>query len=249
MVKLTYSDAREFMHVVDSIAVLIEEAALSVTNEGVKLRSIDPSRTSMVDLVIPKDAFEEYPEGLTEEVRLGLNFNDLKKILRRAKRGDKISLEVQNGKVKIKLVGKTTRSVTLPVIETTSEQLPTPKVVFTVTAKISSDALKDAIKDADVVADSVRFEAKEDGLYIVASSDRGDLEVKFERESEVMFEYDLKEPAASRYSLDQLVDITSRAYKISDIVTVEFATAKPIALTFEIPMGGKLIYYIAPMLE
>ncbi len=82
-----------------------------------------------------------------------------------------------------------------------------------------------------------------------ASSDKGDVEVKFEKEGEVMFEYDLKEPATAKYSLDYLVDTVSKAYRISDIVTIEFATQKPIALTFEIPMGGKLTYYIAPMIE
>jgi len=248
-IKIIYSDAKEFTYIVQSIAVLIEEAAFTITNEGIRLRAIDSSRTAMIDLFMPREAFEEYPSDLSEEIRVGVNFDDLKKILKRVKKGDRIGLEISEGKVKVKLIGKATRAVALPIIDVPGEQLPTPKVVFTVTAKVSSDALKEAMKDADVIADSVKFEAKDDGLYIIASSDRGDLEVKFERESEAMFEYDLKEPATARYSLDYLVDIVSKAYRVSDIAVIEFATTKPIALTFEIPMGGKLTYYIAPMLE
>lgn len=248
-IKIIYSDAKEFTHIVQSIAVLIEEAAFTITNEGIRLRAIDSSRTAMIDLFMPREAFEEYPSDLGEEIKIGVNFDDLKKILKRVKKGDRIGLEVSEGKVKVKLIGKATRAIALPIIDVPSEQLPTPKVVFTVTAKVSSDALKEAMKDADVIADSVKFEAKDDGLYIIASSDRGDLEVKFEKESEAMFEYDLKEPATARYSLDYLVDIVSKAYRVSDIAVIEFATTKPIALTFEIPMGGRLTYYIAPMLE
>ncbi len=248
-IKMLYSDAKEFVYIVESIAVLLEEAAFTITNEGLKLRAIDSSRSALIDLFIPREAFEEYPSDIPEEVRVGVNFSDLKKILKRVKKGDRIALEVAEGKLKVKLIGKATRAVMLPIIDVPVEQLPTPKVVFTVTAKVASDALREAMKDADILADSVKFEAREDGLYITASSDRGDLEVKFERESEAMFEYDLKEPAAARYSLDYLADIVSKAYRVSDIAVIEFATSKPIALTFEIPMGGKLTYYIAPMLD
>ncbi len=248
-IRLLYSDAKEFVYIVESIAVLLEEAAFTITNEGLKLRAIDSSRSALIDLFMPREAFEEYPSELSEEVRVGVNFSDLKKILRRVKKGDRIALEVAEGKLKVKLIGKATRAVILPIIDVPVEQLPTPKVVFTVTAKVASDALREAMKDADVIADSVKFEAKEDGLYITASSDRGDLEVKFERDSEAMFEYDLKEPASARYSLDYLTDIVSKAYRVSDIAVIEFATGKPISLTFEIPMGGKLTYYIAPMLD
>ncbi len=247
--RLLYSDAKEFVYIVESIAVLLEEAAFNITNEGLKLRAIDSSRSALIDLFMPREAFEEYPSELSEEIRVGVNFSDLKKILKRVKKGDRIALEVSEGKLKVKLIGKATRAVILPIIDVPVEQLPTPKVVFTVTAKVASDALREAMKDADVIADSVKFEAKEDGLYITASSDRGDLEVKFERDSEAMFEYDLKEPASARYSLDYLVDIVSKAYRVSDIAVIEFATGKPISLTFEIPMGGKLTYYIAPMLD
>jgi proliferating cell nuclear antigen len=151
--------------------------------------------------------------------------------------------------LRVKLLGKASRTLTLPLIDIGTEQLPTPKVVFTVLAKVASDSFREALKDAEVVSDSVKLEARDDGLYIRASSDRGDVEIRFEREGEAMFEYDLKEPASSKYSLDYLVDITSRAFRISDIVTLEFATQKPVSLTFEIPMGGRLTYYVAPMLE
>ncbi len=248
-VKLLYSDAKEFVYIVESIAVLLEEAAFTITSEGLKLRAIDSSRSALIDLFMPREAFEEYPSEISEEIRVGVNFSDLKKILKRVKKGDRIALEVSEGKLKVKLIGKATRAVMLPIIDVPVEQLPTPKVVFTVTAKVASDALREAMKDADVIADSVKFEAKDDGLYITASSDRGDLEVKFERDSEAMFEYDLKEPASARYSLDYLADIVSKAYRVSDIAVIEFATGKPVSLTFEIPMGGRLTYFIAPMLD
>ena len=247
-VKLTYPDGKEWYLIMDAIAVLVEESTLTLTKDGVKLRALDPSRTAMVDLYMPRTAFDEYPD-VDQDVNIGINFGEIKKILRRAGKGSSVSFEVEENSLKIRMTGKVTRTVKLPLIDVPVEQLPTPKVVFTVTAKLASDALRQAIKDVEVIADAAKFEGKEDGLYIRASSDRGETEIKFERGGEVLFEYDNKETATATYSVDYLSDIVNRAYQISDIATVEFATQKPLALTFEISGGGTLAYFVAPRIE
>ena len=244
---LTYIDAKEFAYIIDSISVLVEEANFLIRNDGLYLRALDVSRTAMVDLAIPKESFEEFPE--VEELRFGLNFKELKKLLRRVKKGDKISMEFEEGRVRIKLIGKSVRSIVVPSIEVVGEELPTPKVVYTAMVKAASDVLATAVKDADAVADEGKFEASEEALIISASSDKGEVEVKLDKNSELVYEFDVKEPASARFSLEYLVDITSKTSKISDIVTIELATAKPIYLSFDIPAGGKISYFIAPRVE
>lgn len=245
---ITYTDAKEWSYILDSIAVLVEEAAFVFRQDGLALRSLDPSRTAMVDLFIPKEGFEEYPE-LESEIKMGINFKDFRKLLRRLKKGDKISLEIEESKLRVKLIGKSTRSITLPLIETAVEELPTPKVVYTATVKTASDVLSQALKDADAVAESVKFDVDEEALYIRASSDKGEVEVKLDKGGELVYEFDVKEPASATFSLEYLVDIAGKASKVSDIVTIELATAKPISLTFDIPAGGKLTYFVAPHVE
>jgi proliferating cell nuclear antigen len=244
---LTYLDAKEFVYIVDAISVLVEEAALAVRQDGLYLRALDASRTAMVDLTMPREAFEEFPEA--GELRVGINFKELKKIIRRVKKGDKVSLEFEEGRIKVRLVGKSVRSITLPSIEVVGEELSTPKVTFTAMVKTASDVLAGAMRDADAVADEVKFEANEEALVISASSDKGDVEIRLDRNSEFVYEFEVKEPASARYSLEYLVDITSKTAKISDIVTVELATAKPMLLTFDIPAGGRISYYLAPRVE
>jgi monomeric archaeal DNA polymerase sliding clamp len=179
-VKLTYPDGKEWYLIMDAVAVLVEESTLTLTKDGVKLRALDPSRTAMVDLYMPRTAFDEYPD-VDQDVNIGINFGEIKKILRRAGKGSSVSFEVEENSLKIRMTGKVTRTVKLPLIDVPVEQLPTPKVVFTVTAKLASDALRQAVKDVEVIADAAKFEGKEDGLYIRASSDRGETEIKFER--------------------------------------------------------------------
>ncbi len=243
---LVYTDAKEFVYIIDSISVLVDEAEF-IIRDGLYLRALDASRTAMVDLVIPKESFEEFPE--VGEYRMGLNFKDLKKILRRVKTGDKIAFELGEGKVRIKLVGRSVRSVTLPLVEMISDELPTPKVIYTATVKTTSEVFESAIKDANAVADEVKLEVNEEAFIISAASDKGEVEVKLDKNSEFVYEFNVREPASAKYSLDYLIDIVQKTAKISDIVTVELATAKPLFLTFDIPAGGKISYYLAPRVE
>lgn len=244
---LTYIDAKEFAYLVDSISVLVEEANLVIRSDSLYLRALDASRTAMVDLAIPKESFEEFPE--VDELRIGMNFKELKKFLRRVKKGDKISLEPEEGRVRIKLIGKSVRSITLPMLEMPHEELPSMKIALTALVKTASDVLASAIKDADTVSDAAKFDANEEALVISASSDKGEVEVRLDRNSELVYEFDVKEPASSTYALEFLVDIASKASKISDVVAIELATAKPLRLTFDIPAGGKLTYILAPRIE
>jgi len=242
-----FSDAREWRYIIESIAALIEEATFVVTPEGVKLRALDPSRVAMVDLELPSTAFEEY--SCEAETRVGVNFDDMKKILKRCKKDDKVEYEVAGGKLKIKIIGKATRSFVLPLIDIGAETLPTPRVAFTARVKLLSDAVEEAIRDAEVIADTVKLEASEEMFAIKAMSDKGDLEVQFGRESGSLIEYEVTEPAVASYSLEYMGDIVKKSAKIADLVTIEFATNKPVALTFEIPLGGRLVYYLAPRME
>lgn len=109
--------------------------------------------------------------------------------------------------------------------------------------------LYEASKDADAIADSMSFSANEEALIMTAQSDKGKLEVRLERSDERVYEFDVQEGASASYSLEYLVDITSKAYRISDLVTIEFATNKPISLTYEIAGGGRMTYYVAPRVE
>ncbi|RLF24543.1 MAG: proliferating cell nuclear antigen (pcna) [Thermoprotei archaeon] len=245
--KLIFSEAKQWKYLVDTLSRLIDEASFIATPEGLRLRALDPSRIAMVDFVMPSEAFEEYLcDG---EVRIGVNFDEFKKIMKRGSAKDKLELEVsEERRLKVRFRGRAVRTFSLPILELGAEELPTPRISFTVEAKLLSDAVKDAIKDAEIVSDYVKFETGEECLLMKASSDRGSVEVEFTRDSGSLIEIDIKEPSYAAYSLDYLSDMM-KAYQLSDILTIEYATNKPLALTFDLPGGGRLTFYLAPRME
>ncbi|RLE77472.1 MAG: proliferating cell nuclear antigen (pcna) [Thermoprotei archaeon] len=246
-VRLVFGDAREWRYIVASLAALVDEANFTIDPSGMRLRALDPSRIAMVDFNLPASAFEEF--SCEEEVKIGVNFDELNKVMKRGRADERVILEVVGGRLRISIGGKAERSFSLPVIDIAGEELPLPKLNFTVRAKMLSDTLKDAIKDAELVSDSVSFDAKEDYLRVYAHSDKGEVEVKFTIDTGSLIEYEVDEPSRSTYPISYLSDMLKRAANLSDIAGIEFATDKPLLLSFELAGGGRLSYFLAPRLE
>ena len=242
-----FGDAREWKYIIQSLATLIDEASFTISSDGLRLRALDPSRIAMVNLELPSTVFEEY--SCDEEVKVGIDINELNKVLKRSKADERVEIEIEEKKVRVKILGKATRSFGMPLIDIVSEELPLPNVEFKVKAKLLSDTLKDAISDAELVSDSVHFEALEDLLKLKSSSDKGDVEVVFDKESGALIEYETTENSSATYSVSYLSDMLSKASSLSDVVALEFSSNMPLSLTFEIAGGGKLAYFLAPRME
>ena len=89
--KITFSDARLWRYIMSAVGKFIEVGSLHVSESGLSFKAMDPSRTSLTEFIIPREAFDEFDvEG---EHKLILNIEDVSKILRTAEKDDKISIE------------------------------------------------------------------------------------------------------------------------------------------------------------
>ena len=60
MFKIRVSDAKLVRDAVTAISTLIDEGTFNVDSDGIRLRSMDPSRVAMVDFAMQKTVFDEY---------------------------------------------------------------------------------------------------------------------------------------------------------------------------------------------
>lgn len=247
MVRFVFPEAREWRYIIEGLATIVDEANFLVGPEGIRLRALDPGRVAMVDLFIPPAVFEEYKAET--ETRVGVVLDDFVDIMKRAKADDRLIVEVSGNRIAIVLSGKAERKFRLPLLDVAGQELPTPRLNFTVAAKMLSDTLRDALKDAELVSESVRFKAENDTLYMIARSDKGEVETKFSVDTGSLLEVDVKEPAEASYAIEFLDKIVSKAYRVSEIVTLKYATNMPLELTFDVAGGGLLKYLLAPRVE
>ena len=249
MFKLKVSEAKLLRDMVNAISILVDEATFKIEPEEIKLRAMDPSRVAMIDFEWPKTIFEEYE--CTEPSKMCVNISELLKLLRRAGKTENVelSLEEKTGRLQVVVTGKYKRNFTMPTLDATEEQVPTPKIDFNIKAKTTTQGLSQAIDDAQLVSDHVRIEADTEKLLLVASGDLMGANITLQKGSEMLLDLETKEPSKATFSLSYLSEIIKAASATSDIATLEFSTDMPIRIDFQQTQDGKLTFFLAPRIE
>ncbi|MCL6579237.1 MAG: proliferating cell nuclear antigen (pcna) [Candidatus Bathyarchaeota archaeon] len=249
MFKLKVADAKLLRDMITSISILVDEATFKLDPEGMKLRAMDPSRVAMVDFEWPKTVFEEYM--CTEPTKMCINISELLKLLKRAGKDEvvELSLDEKTSRLQLKITGKYARNFTMPTLEASEEEVPTPKLTFNVKAKTTTQGLSQAIEDAQLVSDHVRIEADAEKIVFNAAGDLMGATITLQKGSDTLLDLEIKEPAKSTFSLSYLSEIIKTASATSDIATMEFSTDMPIKIDFQQTKEGKLTFYLAPRIE
>lgn len=249
MFKLKVADTKPFRDMITSISILVDEATFKLDPEGLKLRAMDPSRVAMIDFECPKTAFEEYT--CTEPTKMCINITELLKLLKRSGKDEtlELALDDKTGKLQVKIAGKYTRNFTMPTLEASEEEVPTPKITFNAKIKATTDGLSQAIEDAQLVSDHVKIEADPEKVVFNASGDLMGATITLQKGSDALLELEVKETQKATFSLSYLTEIIKAASQTSDIATLEFSSDMPIKLDFQQAKEGKLTFYLAPRIE
>jgi proliferating cell nuclear antigen len=249
MFKLKVADAKLLRDMITSISILVDEATFKIDPEGLKLRAMDPSRVAMIDFEWPKTIFEEYQ--CDAPTKMCINITELLKLLKRANKDEivELSLDEKTGKLQVQITGKYTRNFTMPTLEASEEEVPTPKLTFNVMVKATTEGLSQAIEDAQLVSDHVRLEADPEKLVFNAAGDLMGAIITIQKGSDTLLDLQAKEPSKATFSLSYLTEIIKAASQTSDIATMEFSSDMPIKLDFQQTKEGKLTFYLAPRIE
>ncbi len=249
MFKLKVSDAKPLRDMTTAISILVDEATFKIDPDGLKLRAMDPSRVAMIDFEWPKTIFEEYV--CQEPTKICINISELLKLLKRAGKDESVelSLDEKTGKLQVKIMGKYSRNFTMPTLEASEEEVPTPKISFNVKAKMTTQGLSQAIEDAQLVSDHVRLEAETDKLTLSATGDLMGATITLQKGSDALLDMEAKEASKATFSLSYLSEIIKAASATSDIATIEFSTDMPVRIDFQQVKEGKLTFFLAPRIE
>jgi proliferating cell nuclear antigen len=249
MFKLKVSDAKLLRDMATAISILVDEATFKIDTEGLKLRAMDPSRVAMIDFEWPKSLFQEFisPEPTT----ICLNISELLKLLKRAGKEEavELSLDDKTGKLLVTITGKYNRNFTMPTLEASEEEVPTPKISFNVKAKTTTQGLSQAIEDAQLVSDHVKIEAEPEKMTLSASGDLMGATITLQKGNDALLDLEVKENAKATFSLSYLSEIIKAASATSEIATLEFSSDMPVRIDFQQIKEGKLTFFLAPRIE
>jgi len=240
-----------FSDLMKAVQAVVDEGTFKIDQEGMKLIAMDPAHISLVDFELSSSAAEEYVcEG---ELQMTISISELMKFLKRAKKGESLTLSYDEGAKKLELTlvdatGSREKIFTLNTLETVEARSVTPRLSFDAKARVGVDAVKDAVRDSGVVSDYVKITIKPDAVVFLAKGELGTVQTKLSKMGAAVYEIEADKEVWAHFSINYLDKIVKPASSLSDEVVMQLSTNKPIKLSFPIP-SGRLEYLIAPRIE
>jgi proliferating cell nuclear antigen len=229
---------------ISSIAEIIDEGVFKITKQGMSLIAADRAMVAVVDFNIFSKAFESYE--LDKEQTIGLNIGNFLSVLKRARPSDKLTFILQEGKLQIIIKNSSTRRFYVPLLDLKEEEVPPiEQLEFSTKVELKPEVLESGIADAEIITDSVLFEASEGGFKMIAEGDINKSELELEKSSEALIGLETKGEVKARYPLDYLKKMI-KAAKIADSITIKFGKDYPMMLTFEAIDKLSLKFILAP---
>ena len=254
------AEAHELRLWLEALKVVHDEPTIIVDYRGIKVRQMDPSRTTAVHFELDRYVFDEFDVSLRDEedIKLAVAVAPILKLLRGVKRRTRRrpATKAEFGlneeqKLWLRLYNGYSQEITFTPLEP-DEPFGELKVPFT--AKITLDAqellraVKDLVKAFE--AEYARITIDSDGLHITAENWEGhEFKATFGRIDESVLDHKVDEPATAVFDATELLKILKVGAKLADVVEVELATNKPIRLGFKLPYSAVLTYYLAPRVE
>ncbi len=240
--KLTLAEPKYLKNPVAIISELVNEVVIKIDKEKIELIAMDPANVALINFKLLSSAFVEY--SVDEEIEIGVNLDNLKQILRRAKPSDTLTLELKNNRLKIELEGENRRTFHLSLLNIENQKQRIPELKFSGSIEMNTSLFDEAVEDMSVVADSVIFLADNEKFSIQASGNLSNAAVQFNNERSNI-KLDSSNMIKSKYSLEYLKKII-KGSSLSDNVMISFGNDYPLRADYKVLDKLSLSFILAP---
>jgi len=250
---LYLENSRILKGIVETLAAIIDETEIKVTPKEFMITAMDSSRICLLKLSIKKDDFDKYT--CSKESKIGVNLEDLDKILKRSSVNDSIELDFKEKEQQIKIKmqregANRVRTFKLALLDIDTEEIPMDNLLeieYPSRWVIDADILVEAIKDADIYSEILNIKSEEgEGLVFSSTGQIGEMEYSIETGD--LLDSNLSGTHTGAYSLKFLKDIL-KISSITEKLEMSLRTDHPLKMIFGILEGGELSYFLAPRVE
>lgn len=224
---------------VEIISELVTEVRLKVNEFGMSIVAIDPANVAMAGFKLPKSCFSLFE---AEDEVLGINLDDLKRILKRCGTKSSLILERDENKLNIKIEDRILRKFSLMLINVESEDKEMPSLEFSSRVELTSQDFVDSIEDCSVVAEACSFIVQE-SKFVIEAKGLNSAHSEFSGDEANIKAEDCK----SRYSLEYLSKFI-KGCKLSEKTILNFAANHPLKMELR-DNGMELAFILAPRVE
>ncbi|MDI6826162.1 MAG: proliferating cell nuclear antigen (pcna) [Candidatus Aenigmarchaeota archaeon] len=244
MLKAIMSDSSLLRDSLSTIRELIDEGIFKVDKNGLSLIAADRAMVAVVDFKLPATIFDKFE--VDKEQSIAVNMTNLVSVLKRVAPNEKLEIELKDNKLEIVVKNSSTRKFTVPLLDITQEEIPPiNQLEFSARAKIKADVLKNGIEDADIVSDSVVFDASKDRFNMSASGDISSVELTLEKGNDALLDLNVTGTVRARYPLDYLKKMI-KASKLANEISLRWSKDYPMRMDFTSVDKVSLGFVLAP---
>jgi|GEM_PF-5856300 len=229
-----------FLDDLRAINKIVDEVRIRAEPDGLKIKEIDNANVCVVDYFYPKSNCIEYE---SDDRVAGINLENLIKLLKLAKKNDKIEIKTQDDSMILTLSNDGAvkgRNFTFPLIELENE-LPKSDLDFKTEVTMQTEALKTVVEEAETISDAIIFSVTNGVFKVKTENATTKYNTEIEAENKGM-------NASSRYPIDYLKRFLVNKKDVKD-VKLEFNTDYPLRMTFSRADKSVLKYLLAPRVE
>ena len=239
--KFEISNNKIIRDCVETVCIIIDELCFECDSESIRLRALDKSHITFLDLEWKEHLFDMYQ--CSEPCSFTVDASELLKIIKRIRSDDVLSMGLDEGNLILTYSGDSTRTFKLRLIDVEYETPVPPKVEYPVHLNIPTDVFTDAISDAELYGEKISLSCDND--YFITSAD-GEFGVNHNRylHGESIGDY-----VKSTYSIPKIKEML-KGKSLSHEVQLGLGNDLPLTLEYHSPTNDyKLGFLLAPRLK
>lgn len=252
MFKATLKDSKIVKGIFEAVSLIISEAKIRVgPTTGMQMTAMDGSHICLVDLFISKDDLDGFE--CDEEYELGINVEDLVKIIKRANPNDIITLIYTADVKKIQILlksedSKKTRKFTISLYDIDNEEIDMNKInamEFPNKCDLNIGIIDEAIKDAEIYSEILVVRVNKNLIFSTEGT-LGDMEYVLDENELKKFNFTVK--SEGNYAIQFLRNIV-KIGSVSQNVSMSLDDKAPLKSVFKILKFSQIQYFLAPRVE
>jgi proliferating cell nuclear antigen len=247
LLEAKFTNIGEWKAILQAIGDIADEAMFICNQDGITFRGVDPAHVALLEITFPKSSFEFFDCHATF---FGISVSDFKNILSAASNEDRVELIIDSPhKMKISINGNLQMKYDLNLIERSEVNTQIPNIVATSKISLSPDTLAKIMSNIERVSENVTISSIPEKIQFSGSGNTGKAEVDLEKGNAELSLLEVTQDSSSMYSLEFMAKIIRNIGKASNNVHMEYGTATPMHMLFEMPSLTKVEYYLAPRIE
>jgi len=234
----------------EALKDILTDVNLQISQEGLKIISMDGSKQAVVNLKLEANKFEKF--YCSHSIRAGLNMTSLYKIIKSIKNSDiitfyilsdsstKLHIEIENKEKKTNIL------TVLKLLDIDEDILDIPNIEFDTVKTMPSNDFQSYIRELSIITNKITLESQKNTFSLLGEGDFAETKINVGDSNNLDIKPEIY--AKGTFYIKYLLLFT-KSTNLCTTVEIYLKNKFPLILVYNVANLGKLQYCLAPLVE